>query len=286
MKKSKSYISISGNTKPEIEKKKQPKSRHFQLTMNCELIGDNSKEDIENSKQELLKNYDNVKKYLQGLKYIYYLSCMEIHTENDYWHIHIYIQFETPHTLNILKCMGAHIECCRGSTKECIDYLKKLKKPGEYIIEELGTPKIYIGGSATINQILEANTEDLKKMDYRYFNVINNIKTKPINWNRQALNTKKYFKIYNSIEDIPEKDINDYTIINIKKGKLYNISENIIIPKKHYSNNFIDKLLNKYNLPMSSEFGQFYPANINKIILINGDLDEEYFYKTFNKMIL
>ena len=210
---------------------------------------------------------------------------MEIHTQNDYWHIHIYIQFDTPHTLNILKCMGAHIECCRGSTKECIDYLKKLEKPGEYIIEELGTPKIYIGGSATIKQILEAEPEELKQMDYKYFNVINNIKMKPINWNRSALNTKKDFKIYEYIENIPEKDINNYTIINIKKGRVYNISENIIIPKINFSSSFIDKLLNKYNIPINSEYGQFYPANIKKIILINNELDEVYFYQKYQKMI-
>lgn len=285
MKSSKSYISTPGNTNTGVEKKKQPKSRHFQLTMNCELIGDNSKQDIENSRIELLKNYDNVQKYLLGLKYIYYVSCMEIHTENDYWHIHIYIQFENPHTLNILKCMGAHIECCRGSSKECIDYIKKLEKPGEYIIEEHGTPKIYIGGSATIKQILDAKPDELKQMDYKYFNVINNIKMKPINWNRQALNTKKDLKIYDSLDKVPEKDLENYTIINIIKSCVYNISENIIILKNNFSMPLLNKLLNKFNIPIHSEYGQFYPANINKIIVINGDLDEFEVYKAYKSMI-
>lgn len=262
----------TGNTKP-VEKKK---FRHFQLTLNYE---DN--DDINEAKKILDYKYHELRKYLIGLKYNYYLACLE-KNKKGYYHYHIYIQFETPHKLSIKKIQGAHIEICRGNPMENIDYLKK-----DYeFLEEYGSPRLFQGGSATINQIKKAPLNSIGDLDMRYYNIINKIKNEPIQ-NQSIFNTKKHvIWLYDDTYLDTIKDINEYTLYHSDdKGNIIGLSEKIVIFKPALKT--IKKLLNKYNNPIkTNKSNYFYPATITHIIFISDNLDDTEISKTYSNMII
>ena len=93
------------------------KARSFQLTLNE------------------VDKYNNVLNYLNSLKSVdYIISCREIAPTTGHKHIHIYIHCKTTLRLSLKKCCGAHVEICRGSPKQNIDYIRK---DGQ-IIDEIG----------------------------------------------------------------------------------------------------------------------------------------------------
>lgn len=100
---------------------KSKKARNFQLTLNE------------------VDKFEEVKKYLLGLKQInYIIACQEVAPTTGHIHNHIYCQFNSPSSLNIKKLCGAHIEEAFGSPEQNINYIKKVDEPekrGEIIFE-------------------------------------------------------------------------------------------------------------------------------------------------------
>lgn len=120
------------------------KSRSFQLTLNEP------------------ERYNELMNYIKNLKSLNYLiSCLEEAPTTGHKHIHIYLQFKNSIKLSIKKLCGAHIEICRGSPKQNIEYIEKEGN----IIEEYGErPK---QGIKTIGDLLEIDNPEV--LDWRMY---------------------------------------------------------------------------------------------------------------------
>ena len=212
-----------GNTKP------GSKCRHFQLTLNE------------------IEFYDELKQYLTGLDYNYYVSCLEEAPTTKHEHIHIYIQFETPHRLSIKKCCGAHIEKCYGSPRKNEEYIKK----DGNIIDELGTIR-YSGNIKTIEDLKEM---DIKDVPPNYYNIKKKID--------EEENDKITF--FNMLDEIKNDELKAPEIIYITgdsgKGKTYTAYKKALekydkkdIGKLTLKNDFIDVINEKAKCFVIEEF--------------------------------
>lgn len=123
------------------------KARRFQLTLNE------------------VEKYDELKKYLTSLESMTYLiSCKEIAPTTWHEHIHIFVCFKNAIKLSLKKCEGAHIEYCKGSVQQNIDYVKKDGK----IIDEIGEVPRERGGSHTVKELSEIDSPD--EIDWKEYN--------------------------------------------------------------------------------------------------------------------
>lgn len=133
--------------------KKCKKARAFQLTINnVDAAGD-------------------VLKYLRGLQSNYLIACREKAPTTGHEHIHVYVQFPTPHALSLKKLEGAHIEVCRGSPEQNIAYIKK---EGDIIAED-GTPRLcYV---PSIKEAEKMDKETLKGLNLNFYNIVKKIES-------------------------------------------------------------------------------------------------------------
>lgn len=274
--------SIPGNTNPGIEGKLKKKFKNFQLTLNYE------NDNIENSEQILLEKYKNLMNYLLSLKYLYIISCKE-KNKKGFYHIHIFIQFNTQRSLSIKKCQGAHIEGCRGNVYENINYIKK----DGIILDELGTPNI-IRNSISIRQVINStNNDELLDFDIKYINCINKAKNTSIQWNQPTFNCKKQI-ITNLILNTNNHNFT-FVGIDFKKRQFINLATYIAIDMRKYNNlnndnmndddeninsdiklieefviiqELLNKLQDKYNLPLQTNNGIFYANDVKAIHLV------------------
>ena len=130
----------AGNTKPAANGAEQPKikSRAFQLTLNE------------------IEKYKDLIEYIKHFKQLtYYISCKEKAPTTGHEHIHLYCKFKDKVTLKIDKLQGAHIEICKGSPKQNIDYIKK----DGNILEEYGTRPTQ--GKINYDYFLNTKIEDI-----------------------------------------------------------------------------------------------------------------------------
>lgn len=133
------------------------RNRHFQFTLN------------QPEKYEELKNllceYSTLK---------YFISCEETAPTTGHKHIHIYVQYSQPKTLDVRNYLGAHLESCKGTPQENRNYIIKEGK----ILDELGTFKQAGGCSGlSIKQIMNMKEEDIfENVDFKYYNVVKKIK--------------------------------------------------------------------------------------------------------------
>lgn len=261
-----------GNTKTGLTTSKKRFACNFQITINCEI-----NDDPIQSKEQLYNKYNNILDYLNSLKYRYIIACDEIN-KKGFHHIHIFLQFDKARKLSLKKLLGSHLEICKGSTEDNINYIKK----DNNIIYENGTPKLMY--KASIRDVINhANNDDLLDMDTRYIKCINEIKNNSIIWNQPIFNTTKdiYF-----IDHYDEKLIKNCKCINIINNKFQYLQPNILIDLSDYLlyNNIIDEnteydydkdidlniipLLQKLNKPLNCINQIYYPADIKKIVLI------------------
>lgn len=146
------------------------RGRHFQLTLNE------------------IDKYDELKDYLTKYSTLKYLiSCRETAPTTGHKHIHIYVQYSQPKTLDSENLIGAHLEKCYGTPKQCRDYIIK----DGNIIDEIGEFKTNGGICGhTIADVMKMSEEEMYKMaDYKYYNVIQKI----IN-DRKKLTIKTHYK--------------------------------------------------------------------------------------------
>lgn len=155
---------VSGNTKPSTV----TKARAFQLTLN------------EVEKWENLKNYLTSSKMLT-----YIIACEEIAPTTGHKHIHCYVHFNRAKALSIKKCQGAHIELCKGSPKQNIEYIRK---DGKIIFEQGDEP--HQGSSLTIKELRQIkNSDDLP--DWRQYNIWKQVINEPKETTLGELRAKK-----------------------------------------------------------------------------------------------
>lgn len=252
----------SGNTKPEVCNKK----RNFQLTLNNELFDENEEPMIIEAKEQLMTKYHLIMNYLTNLKYQYILSCIELN-DAGFNHIHIFIQFNSPHKLSIKHLQGAHIEECRGSVNSNINYIKK---DGD-ILDEYGTPK-YITGNPSIKDISLSRFSDISENgEAKFYRVYKEIKKDF----QPTFNTKKnvyYIHHLNNLTKIKNKNnFNNYKFFEVKEGKIKVWSNNLILQSKYINKNNIDQIFNPLNQPLNYKY---YPADIENIIICFDDIED------------
>lgn len=115
------------------------KARAFQFTLNQ------------------VEKYPEILNDLKSLKSMDYLiSCLEEAPTTGHKHIHIYAHFKDKYKLSKkLMSHGAHIEICKGSPKQNIDYVKKNGK----ILDEIG--EIPHQGMKTIKELREMERDEV-----------------------------------------------------------------------------------------------------------------------------
>lgn len=146
------------------------RGRHFQLTLN------------ETERYEQL--YEYLTKY-STLKYL--ISCIETAPTTGHKHIHIYVQYSQPKTLDSKNLYGAHIEACKGTPKQNRDYIIK----DGNILDEIGEFKTNGGICGhSIADVMKMSKEELYEMaDYKYYNVVKRILS-----DREKLNIDNHYK--------------------------------------------------------------------------------------------
>lgn len=146
--------------------KKCKKARAFQLTIN----------DVDSA--------GDVFNYLRGLQNNYLIACREKAPTTGHEHIHVYVQFPTPHALSLKKVGGAHIEVCRGSPEQNISYIKK---DGDVIVEE-GTPRLcYV---PSIKDAKSMDSDVLEGLNLNFYNVVQKIEAEK----KKAISPADYYK--------------------------------------------------------------------------------------------
>lgn len=119
-----------------------------------------------------VEKYNNLKQYLLSLKTLdYLLSAEELAPTTGHCHIHIYCHFKNMIKLSLKKMCGAHIDGCRGTPKQCIEYVKKDGK----IIDEIGDEP-HQGRALTIKELKE--TKDAEQLpDWHQYNIWSKLQT-------------------------------------------------------------------------------------------------------------
>lgn len=192
-----------GNTKPGALK-----ARAYQFTLNQPDV------------------YDKLKGILTGLKTMDYLiSCREVAPSTGHVHMHVYVHFTQQYRLpQKIRDLGCHIECCRGSPKQNIAYIRK---DGE-IIDELGEEPHQ--GARTVKDLRETSIDCVDPHLYRI--------KKQIDQEEHDLST-----FMGMLEEIEQDQLRGPTVIYITgdsgKGKTYGAYKRAL---KEYPKEKIGKL--------------------------------------------
>lgn len=138
----------------------------FQLTINDEnVVGD-------------------VLNYVRSLKPNYLIACKEKAPTTGHIHFHAYVQFERSKRLSIKKLLGAHVEGCKGSPQQNIDYIKK---DGDIICEEGEVKK---KGGKTIQDVKKMAPKEREQLPIQLFNIVNKIN----NEEKKQIKGTEYYK--------------------------------------------------------------------------------------------
>ena len=149
---------LSGNTTPSSYR-----ARAFQFTLN-------QVEKFENLKKELLR--------LKSCNYI--IACREIAPTTNHEHIHCYCRFDSNYKLNKkILATGAHVEICRASPKQNIDYIRK---DGNIIFEYGEEP--HQGVPHTIGELKLLNQNEVPPQMYNTWKKVQSTKIKKEDWNK------------------------------------------------------------------------------------------------------
>lgn len=123
-----------------------------------------------------IDKFEEVKSYVKSLKSFQYgIACKEIAPTTLKEHIHIYIQFSRSVRLSLSGICHAHVEKCRGSAQQNIDYIKK---DGDIIWEDGEVKK---KGAKTIEDIKKMNKEDRDLLPAQLYNIVQKINMKETN---------------------------------------------------------------------------------------------------------
>lgn len=173
------------------------------------------------------EKYDTLKSIISGLKSCdYYISCLEEAPTTGHKHIHMYVHFTNMYKINqkILN-LNIHIEICKGSPKQNIDYVEKHGN----ILDEYGTrPK---QGMKTVGDL-----KNIKNPDELNFNEFNT-------WKKVHEEQNENDEFFKMLEEIENDKLRGPKIIYIYgpsgNGKTYSAYKTAL---KEYSKNDIGKI--------------------------------------------
>lgn len=156
------------------------KARRFQLTLNQ------------------VDRWDELRNYLESLRSLRYgIACSEDAPTTGHKHIHCFVVFNNMIKLSVDKSAGAHIEKCRGSDKQNIDYITDDSKTHNKINNEI----IWNYGDE-IHQGHRLSSDEIKKMEpieiveADPYNAKRLLEVKEILTPLNALNWTKNVKVY------------------------------------------------------------------------------------------
>ena len=161
------YFHIKMSDLNTSKKSQTPMSSSFQITMNQVEV------------------FDDVREYIESLKpFQYGIACQEIAPTTGHKHIHMFVQFTRGVRLSLNKLMGTHVEKCKGSPQQNVDYIKK---DGD-IIWERGEMKKK--GGYTIQQVKKMPIEQRDKLPITYYNIVQKIN----NEEKKYIKGTEYYK--------------------------------------------------------------------------------------------
>lgn len=178
--------------------------------------------------------YNEIKNFLTNLKsFKYLISCKETAPTTGHEHIHIYVNFNNCIKLSLKNFKGAHIEKCKGTPKQNINYIKK---DGNILDEEGEEPH---QGQQKIKDALKTDPEVLKEnYNIQYYNIINKI-------------IKEQTYILN--EDNNFKDISIYYFYGNDRQKLFKTALSFINGEQ-YTEFFYDNKIFYGNYHINSKY--------------------------------
>lgn len=89
----------------------------------------------------------------------YCIACIEVAPTTGHVHAHIFVQFNNASALSLKKCCGAHVEKCRGTPQQNMEYIKK----GGEIWDEFGTLRTWGGIMPTIKNVKEMTAAEISE---------------------------------------------------------------------------------------------------------------------------
>lgn len=110
--------------------------------------------------------FTDVIAYVRSLSPNYMIACRENAPTTGHVHMHLYAQFVNARRLSFKKLCGAHVDVCRGSCQQNIDYVKK---DGDIIVEE-GTPRFK--GGVTIQDVKSMPKEQRNELPIQMYNIV------------------------------------------------------------------------------------------------------------------
>lgn len=146
--------------------------------------------------ESVLEDYQKIVTYLTAKPNFQYLLCCE-HHGNENKHYHLFVQFTKTTYLSYKHLYGAHLDECRGSAQQNIEYCwardRKHKELGvtATLIDEIGEPK-YKGGDWSVKTIRELDSPD--ELPALHYNVYKKIKRDTTV--TKAKDFRKHVKVY------------------------------------------------------------------------------------------
>lgn len=143
--------------------------------MNTQCLGNTNKHCVNLRSRSFQFTINEIEKYNELIEIIkklkscdYYISCLEEAPTTGHKHIHLYTHFSNAYKINkkILD-LGVHIEICKGSPQQNIDYIEK----DGNILDEWGKrPK---QGMRTVGELKKiTNPDDLNWNEYNTWSKI------------------------------------------------------------------------------------------------------------------
>lgn len=123
--------------------------------------------------------FSELRDYIQHFNTFQFgIACLEKAPGTGHKHIHIFCQFNNAITIKKDKIYGAHIDKCKGSAQQNINYIRKVDEPdkrGEIIWEE-GTP-LY-KGRLSIEEVEKMSKKERNILPLCYYKTIEKINMK------------------------------------------------------------------------------------------------------------
>ena len=163
-----------------------------------------------------VENFGEVRDYLLGLKqFQYIIACKEKAPSTGHEHIHIYVQFKDSIKLSLKKLKGGHLEKCKGSPQQNLNYIKK---DGD-IIYEKGEMKLK--GGHTIADVKKMSKTERDDLPLVYANIVKRIndeeakRLKVVDYYKGKIEVYWYWgesgagKTRHALKEIGEADFNE-----------------------------------------------------------------------------
>ncbi|OUM70106.1 hypothetical protein PIROE2DRAFT_56985 [Piromyces sp. E2] len=127
-----------------------------------------------------LEFYEDIKRYVMGLKYFQYLLvCEHIGQAEQHYHMLLQLNDNLP-KLSVKKMHGAHIiPKTYGSTKKIVEYVKAEDEAAgvtAVLIDEEGKLLRQGGNQLTIGEVIDLTEDDVRELPAIQYNVVRNIR--------------------------------------------------------------------------------------------------------------